>query len=321
MSTINRLKSAVSSSVTGGEQSQAWPREVVQSDFVRSMPFWLPPTLLMTIFVYGGTGWSFVLSLTDFEGLQLPAYDVSTFDLEMYERMLSDPVFWSAVRNTVVLLLVFTVVCLFVGLLMAILVDQLIHFENTFRTIYLLPFSLSFVVTGVFWAWMYNYNIGVINSVLRLVGLDFLAAHWLSNPTIKLFAVIFALMWQFSGYAMVIYLAGLRTIPRSHYEAAKVDGASFVTMYREVIIPQLSSSAVSIAVVLMVFSLKAFAWLYVVFGKNPGPAADILGTMMYRVAFAANEWAYGAALGTVLFIVTVVILSPYLYWQYQRGEL
>ncbi|WP_079890860.1 carbohydrate ABC transporter permease [Halococcus agarilyticus] len=292
-----------------------------KSELIRSMPFWLPPTLLIGVFVYGGITWSFVLSLTDFSGLALPEYQISQFDFEMYSRMISDATFWNATRNTVVLLIVFTAACLFVGVLLAILLDQQLRFGKGFRTIYLLPFSLSFVVTGVIWTWMFNYNTGVINSLLRAARLDFLTQYWLSNPSLVLVSVTIALVWQYSGYAMVIYLATLRTIPQEHYEAAEIDGASLITTYRKIIVPQLSSASVSIAVVVMVFALKAFSWLYTVFGDNPGPGADILGTMMYREAFSANQWAYGAALGTILFVLTITVLSPYLYWQYQRGEL
>ncbi len=296
-------------------------RSYLKSDFFRSMPFWLPPTLLMGLFVYGGILWNFVLSLTDFSGVVRPEYSVSNFDFEMYFRMLEDPSFWSAARNTIVLLVVFTLVCLVVGLCLAIIVDNLLKGQGVFRTVFLLPFALSFVVTGVFWQWMYNPEMGTINTLFDIVGMGFLGQDWLGDPALRLWSVMFALMWQFGGYAMIIYLASLRTIPQEHYEAAKVDGAGFFKMYWKVIIPQLSSASVSIAVVLMVFSLKAFSWLYVVFGSNPGPAADILGVMMYREAFAANQWAYGAALGTVLFVTTVVILAPYLRYQYKRGEL
>jgi len=292
-----------------------------RSDFLRSLPFWGVPAFLLGLFVYGGILWNFVLSLTDFQGFTLPTYDVTNFDFEMYAELFSDPTFWTATQNTVVLLVVFTLVTLVVGLLLAILLDQKIRFKGVFRTVYLLPFSLSFVVTGVLWLWMFNYNVGVINSVLRGVGLGFLAQHWLSNPSLQLASVIVALVWQYSGYAMVIYLANLQRIPTEHYEAAKIDGASWFSTYREVIIPQLNSAAVSIAVVVMVFALKAFSWLYVVFGDNPGPAADILATMMYREAFVANQWAYGAAVGTLLFAVSIAIVGPYLFWQYRRGEL
>jgi glucose/mannose transport system permease protein len=239
----------------------------------------------------------------------------------MYAQMLSDPFFWRATQNTVVLLLGFTVACLVVGLLLAILIDRGIRFENTFRTIYLLPMSLSFVVTAKFWAWLYNPQNGLVNATLEGIGLGFLSAEWLQDPRIVLGAVIFALIWQFSGYAMVMFLAGLRSIPDAHYEAARVDGASTLRMYWRVIIPQLRASTVGAAVVLMVFALKAFDFIYVLFGKNPGPGVDILAVMMYRESFASLNWAYGSAIAIVLFLMALAIIAPYLYSQYRRGEL
>ncbi|MFC4551491.1 MULTISPECIES: carbohydrate ABC transporter permease [Halorussus] len=294
---------------------------LLSSDFVQSLPFWLPPFLLMGFFVYGAIGWNFVISLTDFEGLLLPEYKLSAFDFEMYRQAFGDPSFWTAARNTFVLLVAFTGICLVFGLLLAILVDQDIRFENTFRTIYLLPMSLSFVVTAKFWAWMYNAQYGIVNVTLRQLGLDFLTTQWISNPQTKLAAVIFALIWQFSGYAMVVYLAGLRAIPTEHYEAARVDGASTLKMYWRVILPQLRASTMGAAVVLMVFALKAFDFLYVMFGNNPGPAADILATMMFREAFGSNNWAYGSAIAIVLFGMALAVVAPYLYSEYRRGEL
>ncbi|WP_227377538.1 carbohydrate ABC transporter permease [Haladaptatus halobius] len=294
-------------------------RGVVKGDFVRGLVFWLPPALLMGLFVYGAVSWNALISLTDWAGFGSPDY--GSLDFEMYGRMVSDGSFISAARNTFVLLVAFTAVSLGVGLVLAILVDQDIRGKNTVRTIYLLPMSLSFVVTAIFWAWMYNPTSGMINVLLRSVGLGFFANDWISDPRTKLAAVIFALMWQFSGYCMVVYLAGLRAIPTEQFEAARIDGASTVRMYRRVIIPQLRASTLSGAIVLMVFALKAFDFLFVMFGDTPGPSADILAVMMFREAFSSTNWAYGSAIATVLFVMALVIIGPYLLFQYRQGEL
>ncbi|WP_199174937.1 carbohydrate ABC transporter permease [Halegenticoccus soli] len=301
--------------VTTGRKSAL----ALDGEFVQSLPFWVPPALLVGLFVYGAIGWNVLISLTDWSGLGQPDY--GSLDLSMYARLVSDQSFIAAFRNTLVLLVAFTLASLLVGLAVAILIDRGIRFENGFRTVYLLPMSLSFVVTAIFWSWMYNPQVGVINEFLRAVGLGALAQQWISDPRFKLWAVIFALMWQFSGYCMVVYLAGLRAIPTEQYEAAKVDGASTVRMYRRVIIPQLRASTTSAAVVLMVFALKAFDFLFVLFGDTPGPAADILSVMMFREAFSTTNWAYGSAIATVLFALALGVIAPYLFVQYRRGEL
>lgn len=292
-------------------------RPLRRSGFVRSLPFWLPPFLLMGLFVYGAIGWNFLISLTDMEGFGDPEY--SALDVEQYTELFASQAFIDAARNTFVLLVAFTVLCLVLGLFLAILLDRTLRFQNTFRTLYLLPFSLSFVVTAQLWAWMYDIDNGIVNSVLGLVGLQ---PDWIGNPQLVLGAVIFALVWQFSGYAMVVFLAGLQTISDEHFEAARIDGASTVTMYWRVIIPQLRGSLIGALVVLMVAALKAFDFLYALFGQyRPAAGADILATFMVREAYSNQNWAFGSAVAIVLYVLALLVVIPYLYSQYRRGEL
>ena len=289
------------------------------SDFFESSIFWLPPFLLMGLFVYGAIVWNLLISLTDYQGFA-NAPDYGDLDFEMYARALADPGFIDAAINTLILLVAFTGATLAVGLVLAILIDRGIRFENAFRTIYLLPMSLSFVVTAQFWLWMYNFNNGIANLVLGVVGIG--PISFLGDQTIVLWAVIFALMWQFSGYAMVVYLAGLRAIPTEHYEAAQVDGASTLKMYWRVIIPQLKGATISAAVVLMVFGMKAFDFLYsLVGGYRPPNGADILATKMVREAYANLNWAYGAAIAIVLFAMALSVIGPYLVYEFRRNNL
>jgi len=311
-------ESAAESRDPGGFSPVATLNRRFGGDFVESSQFWLPPFLLVALFVYGAIAWNFLISLTDFSGFGTPNY--GDLDFEMYARALADGGFIEAAVNTFVLLLGFTLVTLGLGLGLAILIDRNIRFENTFRTIYLLPMSLSFVVTAQFWAWMFNFNNGVINIAITSLGLG--RVDWIGNPDVVLWAVMFALMWQFAGYAMVVYLAGLRAIPDEHYEAAKVDGASTIRMYWRVIIPQLKGSSISASVVLMVFALKAFDFLYsLVGGYRPPNGADILATKMVREAYANLNWAYASAIAITLFLMTLGIVGPYLYYQYNRGNL
>ena len=288
-------------------------------DFRQSAPFWLPAFLLMGLFVYGAILWNLALSLTDPSGYG--PVDYTQLDLDLYVRAFNDASFVQATINTFVLLVVFTGVSLALGLLVAILVDRNIRYENTFRTIYLLPMALSFAVTAQFWLWMYNFENGVVNLLLEV--LPFVdKVRWFANPELALAAVIIALIWQFSGYTMVVYLAGLRAIPNDHYEAARVDGASTLKMYWRVIIPQLKGSTISATVVLMVFGLKAFDFLYALRGTYlPPKGTDILSTLMMREAFSNQNFAYGAAIGVMLFLLALSIVAPYLTYQYRQGEL
>ena len=292
--------------------------ELLKSEFVQSLPFWIPSLALVLLFIYGSIAWNAIISLTDWSGFG--TVDYSDLDFGQYQRAMNDPELWVAFRNTFALLVAFTVVCLVVGLLLALLLDRKIRFSRGIRTTYLLPFSLAFVVTAQIWLWLYNFEFGVVNVTLDTLGLP--RQHWIGDPSIVLGAIIVALVWQFSGYAMVVYLAGLRAIPDDQFEAAKIDGASSLSMYWNVILPQLRASTASAAVVLMVFALKAFDFLYSMFGSyRPRKGTDILATKMVREAFKLREWGYGASIAIIMFLLALAIITPHLYTRYKRGDL
>ena len=289
----------------------------LKSDFVRSSPFWGIPFVLMGIAVYGGIGFNLAISLTDTSGLD--PVDFSQLDLEMYAEALGDPAVVQAAQNNLALLVGFTSVSLVFGLFLAILLDRGVRFNEKIQTIWLLPMSLSFVITAQLWLWAFNQR-GMLNLIVTAFG--FQPVDWIGNPDIALGAIIFALIWQFSGYTMVVYLAGLRSIPSNQFEAAMVDGASTVRIYLRVIIPQLKAASVSAAVVLMVFALKAFTFLYSLTGRyRPPTGTDILATLMVREAFKFGNWAYAAAIATYLLLMALGVIAPYLYYQHRQGSL
>ncbi len=272
--------------------------------------------ILVVYFVYFAIGWNVIVSLSDWEGLT-QSYNIIGF--EQYVKLFSDSVFLTSLTNNLILMAVFVPLSLLIGLFLAILLDQKVRKEGVFRTIYLLPFALSFIVTGFLWRWMYNSERGVINSLLEIIGLGFLKSGWTSDSNLALFSVIIALTWQFSGYTMIIFLAGIRSIPESHVMAAQVDGASGFKLYTRVIIPQIKTSTFTGFVVLMVFALKAFDFIYILTGGGPGYATEILPLTMYKETFAVNHFAYGSAIATVLFLLIMVIIIPYIYITYRRG--
>ncbi|MEF8882681.1 MAG: sugar ABC transporter permease [Halapricum sp.] len=301
------------------EDRRARLRRFWKSDFVRSSPYWGIPLLLMGLAVYGGIIWNILISLTDYEGF-LRRPDYGNLDLEMYSRAMSDSAVHLTARNTFVLLVAFTSISLVLGLFLAILLDRDIRQKSKVQTIYLLPMALSFVVTAQFWLWMYNYNDGLVNTVLGLFGLG--PYNWIGNPELVLSAIIFALIWQFSGYTMIVFLAGLQSISSDQFEAARVDGASIFKTYWRVIIPQLKSASVSAAVVLMIFALKIFTFLYAMFGTyRPPKGTDVLATLMVREAFQLSNWAYAAAIASILLGMSLLVVAPYLYYQYREGAL
>jgi len=270
--------------------------------------------ILVAYFVYYFIVWNILVSMTDWQGL-IQTYNFVGF--ENYLRMLDDPIFWTSLTNNLVFMLVFIPSSIVIGLFLAILLDQKIRKESVFRTIYLLPYALSFIVTAYLWQWMFTEE-GVINFILDLFGLGFLKMSWISDPDIALFSVSFALVWQFSGYIMLIFLAAIRTVPQSHIMAAQIDGASGFRLYTRVIIPQIKTSTFTAFVILMIFSLKAFDFIWILTDGGPGWATTILPITVYKVAFKSNQFAYSSAIATTLLLIVMVIVIPYLYITYRK---
>lgn len=293
-------------------------RKVFTKDKVVTSLFLLLSLVLVGYFVYVCIGWNVVVSLSSWKGLT-PSYNFVGFD--QYSSLLRDPKFLISMKNNLILILLFVPGSLSLGLFLAILLDSKVRGEGVFRSIYMLPFALSFVITATLWAWMYNPSspVGVINTLLEKIGLGFLKPGWITDPNIALYSVILALIWQFSGYTMLIFLAGIRSIPESQMRAAQVDGASSFDVYKRVVIPQLKAPALSAFVVLMVFALKAFDLVYLLTDGGPGISTYVLALMMFRETFSKNQFAYGAAIATILFLLALAIVMPYLYMSV-RGE-
>jgi glucose/mannose transport system permease protein len=278
----------------------------------------IPSILLVGYFVYVSIGWNVVVSLSNWKGLE-PSYTIIGFN--RYAELFYDPVFWISLKNNILLILLFVPSSILLGLFLSILLDMKVRGEGVFRTVYLLPFALSFVITASLWAWMYDPTVGVINILLDRVGLGLLKSGWVTDSSIAMYCVILALTWQFSGYTMLIFLAGIRSIPESQVMAAEVDGAYGFNLYRRIIIPQLKSSTLAAFVILMVFALKGFDFIYVLTGGGPGGwSTFVLPLEMFRETFTMTHFAYGAAIATVLFVIVMVVVVPYLYLSFRRRE-
>ncbi|MFX1538193.1 MAG: carbohydrate ABC transporter permease [Promethearchaeota archaeon] len=289
-------------------------RNIVTKDNLILFLLLLPALVSVGYFVYYTILWNVIVSVSNWEGLKID-YTFKGFD--QYFKLFNDEVFLISLTNNIMLIVLFVPLCLLVGLSLAILMDQKVRYEGVFRTIYLLPFTLSFVVTAYLWLWMYNPQMGVINTLLRRAGLGFLASQWIADPNIVLLCIVIALVWQFGGYVMLIFLAGIKSLPDSQLKAAMVDGASGFYLYRRIVIPQIKASTFTAFVVLMVFALKAFDFIYVLTGGGPGYASEILPLTMYQESFAVTHFATGSAIATILFCLVLLIIVPYLYRTYR----
>jgi glucose/mannose transport system permease protein len=292
-----------------------------------------PSALAIGVFVYGFIGWTGFISFTKWTGIT-PDYTFA--GLENYQTIFSTGRFQTDIRNTIVFTLFFLIGCLSLGLLLAIMVDSRIRGEAIFRTIYLFPMSLSFVVTGVAWLWLFtpgnfpNDPTG-INLLFHRMGLDFFQSAWITDTrvipgwypdwartkigvSIAMIPVVIAAIWQMSGFTMAMYLAGLRGIPEEVREAARVDGASEWQVFRRITFPLLRPITLSAIIILGHISLKIFDLILTMTGGGPGNATDVPGIYMYDITFNSNKIAQGAAVAVVMLLLVAVLTVPYLIY-------
>lgn len=277
-----------------------------------------PSLVAILVFVYGFIGWTLRVSTTSWKGLN-PTWDFIGF--ANYAALFADRRFQIDIVNTALFTVPFVGGAVLLGLVLAILVDQRIRAEAFFRTVYLFPMAVSFIVTGVVWRWLMNSATGDRTSGLNLlfdtVGLGFLQNQWFNTPGVGIAAIALPAVWQMSGYTMAIFLAGLRGISDEVKEAARVDGASGLQVYRYVILPLLKPVTLTAVVILGHISLKVFDLIISVAGKQI--QLDVPAVNMWQTTFDATDYGRGAAIAILIFLSVAVVLVPYL-WTTLRSE-
>jgi len=270
-----------------------------------------PSILAILIFVYGFIGWSVRVSLSEWKGL-LPDYTWAGF--KNYLGLFSDPRFHIDIRNTLIFTIVFMTGSLLLGLLLAILLDQGLRGEGFFRSVYIFPMAISFIVTGVVWRWLMNpaggSRMSGLNLLFQNMGLDFLINQWHTTPTWGIAAIALAAIWQMSGYMMALYLSGLRAIPHELREAAQVDGATELQIFQNITLPLLRPITLSAMIILGHISLKVFDLIVSIAGKQL--PLDVPAIYMWQTTFDGYFFGRGAAIGILLLVSVAVLIIPYL---------
>lgn len=267
-----------------------------------------PLFALSLFFVYGFIAWTAYISLTK-SGV-MPVY---TFDgLAQYERLWATPRWYVALRNLFVFSTLFIGIAMALGMFLAILLDQRIRAEGVIRTIYLYPMALSFIVTGTVWKWILNPGLG-IEKVVRDWGFESFTFDWLVNPDMAIYTIVIAGVWQSSGYAMALFLAGLRSVDDEILKAAAIDGAGGWRTYTRIVLPSLRPVVLSVVIILAHLAIKSFDLVVALTGGGPGYATDMPATFMYAFAFQRSELGVAAASAVMMLMTICAIIVPYLY--------
>lgn len=278
-----------------------------------------PSIIAVFVFIYGFIFWSFRVSLSQWKGL-LPNYAWAGF--QNYISLFSDARFQIDIRNTLIFTVLFVTGCLVLGLGMAVLLDRGIRGEAFFRTIFLFPMAISYIVTGVVWRWLMNPatgdRISGINLIFDSLGLDFMISKWFTTPQWGIAFIAIPAIWQMSGYIMALYLSALRAIPEEIREAAAVDGASESQIFWMIIFPLIQPITLSAVIILGHMSLKVFDLIVAIAGKQI--ALDVPAINMWQTTFDGLNYARGAAIGILLLISVAVLIIPYLRYSLTSEE-
>jgi putative chitobiose transport system permease protein len=276
--------------------------------------FLLPALSLLAVFTFYPVLFGTVLSFFEYDIINPPRY----VGLGQFEKLLGDRYFWIALTNSAKYVLVVPVIQL-CSILLAVLVNRRLRAIGLFRAAYYIPVITSWPVVGIMWTWMYDQQ-GVVNWVLRGMGVVDRPISWLSHPTLTLYAVMFVTLWKGLGWYMVIYLAGLQSIPTEYEEAAMIDGASRARVFWHITVPLLRPYVLLASLVSTMAAVKVFEEIYVMTRGGPFFSTYTMFMYIFDEAFQELNMGYAAALAMVLAAV-ILVFSVINFRFFRRGGL
>lgn len=262
--------------------------------------FLAPALLVLGLTIFYPALNAFYLSFTRFEFdiTQPPAW-VGTAN---FQRLLRDPIFWQTLRNTLLYLICVVPVLVTLPLGLAILVNRALLGIGGFRAAFYTPVVISMVVAGIAWRWLYAET-GLLNQLLRWLGLSETGVPWLTSPQLALFSVMMVTIWKGLGYYMVIYLAGLQAIPADLYEAGAIDGSTGWKKHWDITVPLMRPYLLLVAVISAISATKVFEEVFVMTQGGPRNSSKTMVYYVYERAFQDLELSYACTIGLVLFLI------------------
>ncbi|MBH8574526.1 sugar ABC transporter permease [Nostocaceae cyanobacterium CENA369] len=276
--------------------------QLLDNDTFAAWIFLSPALILLGVFVIWPIAYLFYLSFTAGSFTSAGTYWIG---LKNYWRLLFTPDFWQVLGNTFYFTVATLIPSLIIPLGLAVLLDRSLALQGILRSAYFLPSIISLVAAGLGFRWLFQTT-GPINAFLNLVGIP--AISWLGDTFWAMPVLILLSIWKQLGFNMVVFLAGLQTIPRSRYEAAELDGANAWQQFWHVTLPGLRPTLIFAAITTAIFTLRSFEQVYVITGGGPLNSTNLLVYYIYQEAFAQFDFGYAAAAATVLLAVTLVLV-------------
>ena len=264
--------------------------------------FLAPNMIGLTVFIVIPVIAGFVISFTDWDMLSAPEF--IGFD-NYVELLTDDPLFWLTLKNTVVYSLFVIPGSIIISLALALALNTKIKAVGIYRTIYFLPYISSTIAISLVWKWIMHPDFGILNGFLGLFGVPRLG--WLQDRNMALFSVALVAIWHSAGYNMTIFLAGLKGIPKTYYEASEIDGASYWQRFRHITFPLLTPTLFFVLILSLIGSFQVFNLVYIMTQGGPGNATQVYVYYLWENAFSFFRMGYASAMAYILFLIMLVI--------------
>ena len=275
----------------------------------------IPMILTALVIFFGGTVWTVFYSFTSSK--LLPRLSFAGFD--QYKRLWGAERWIVSIENLAIYGVLSLIFSLVIGFVLAALMDQKIRFENTFRTIFLYPFALSFIVTGLVWQWILNPEFGV-QSVIRSLGWTSFAFDPLYTQGLVIYGILIAALWQGTGLVMCLLLAGLRGIDEDIWKAARVDGIPMWKTYLFIVIPMMRPVFITTLVIIGSSIVKVYDLVVAQTSGGPGISSEVPAKYVYDYMFLAQNLGQGFAASTTMLITVAVVIVPWAYLEFGGGR-
>lgn len=286
--------------------------------WIRALPYLLPAFALYAAF----------LIYPMVESVRLSFFKWSGFGTEKqefvggrnYVRLFTvDTVFWTALTNSLIWVVLSLAVPMVISLLIALALNHRLLGRNVFRSVFYLPAVFASITVAAMWRWIYAPTIGAVDQGLSLIGLGSWSHEWLGDPSIALYSVFVAAIWQGIGFNMVLFLAGLQQVPAELIEASQLDGANTWQRFWAVTMPALRPTTVVVVILTIINSLKVFDLIVGMTGGGPAQATQVLALWSYTQSFSNHNFGAGGATATVLLGISLCLVIPYLAWS-MKGQ-
>ncbi len=251
----------------------------------------------------------FVLGVSFFK--YRPMISLEWVGIDNYISVLKDPLFYVAIKNTFIFTIFSVLFHVILGMIAALLLNRKFFGRRMVRILYLLPWMLSYVVGAITWKWLLNGSYGIFNEILLKVGIINSYHAWLGNPKTAMLFLIIANIWKQFPYVMLMFIAGLQSIPNEQYEAASIDGSGALQTFVSVTLPNMKSVIIITSTLDFIWSFKQFDLIYTMTGGGPGTSTEVLSTVIRNTFFSAFDFGKASATAMFLFIIVMLISTFY----------